>query len=212
MPNVRTGLILLGASLLSGCLTLGQKTLPEHKLMAPLGLCDSANDAENAEVTFNVKQRPPLVLSTAKSPWDTHLRYVYPFGKTTQQFEVTVNNTGKHILGLSEALVLEQQNAVLATPLPQAYFERLWPTGAVRNAEQLRDRSMAMGEVIQSRWHARVLYPGESYTGRVIFDTELPDAKQPDTELYLRVPLLKAERVENYTLCLNAQSSDKNAD
>lgn len=162
--------------LLSSCFSLGQQALPEapDRPQLTLGTCESVTpDAANAGLKVQAKQLPLQVLSTAKTPWNTHLRYVYPFTRHTVQFEVEVHNEGTQVITLGEHLALQfENNAPALQSLPFAFFEKAWPASAVRGAQQLHDRSMAMGEVVEHHWHQRQLFPGEHYLGWVSFPVE----------------------------------------
>lgn len=163
--------------LLSSCFSLGQSALPEspERSRFDLETCATVQQAtSDSGLKIQAKQLPLQVLSTAKTPWNTHLRYVYPFTQHTVQFEVKVHNEGTQAITLAESLTLQLAgDGTAQQSLTLAFFEKAWPANAVRGAQQLHDRSMAMGEVIEHHWHQRQLFPGEHYLGWVSFPVDV---------------------------------------
>lgn len=204
----RLGLCLTSLALLSACFSLGQKDLPappEHPLFT-IAPCTSVE--QPSPLKTEIKQRPLHILSTAKTPWDTHLRYVYPFTRHTVQFEVTVTNQGNQVISLEEEALLTGAGESIES-LPLAFFEKAWPANAVQDAQQLHDRSMAMGEVIEHRWHTRQLFPGESYTGWLSFPVAVLEAPVTQLQLRYRGDASSAEAVLSCALQAERQASTR---
>lgn len=176
-PVLRTFCLVLLTLNLSACFSLGRKTLPEAPKSPQYTL--TACDSEKAAFTIQGKQLPLQILSTAKTPWDTHLRYVYPYTRNTVQFEISItqnSDVSKETLMLAEDVLLYLNEESSPTPsLAFTYWEKAWPSSAARNGQELHDRSMAMGEIIKQRWQARTLYPGETYTALAVFPLSILD-------------------------------------
>ncbi len=201
------GVGLASLLLLSSCFSLGQQALPEapERHQFTLGACESITpDAANAGFKVEARQLPLQVLSTAKTPWNTHLRYVYPFTRHTVQFEVEVHNEGTQAIALGERLTLQfENNAPAQQSLPFAFFEKVWPANAVQGPQQLHDHSMALGEVVDRHWHQRQLFPGEHYTGWASFPVEV--LSQEPRQLQLTYDTDTEAFV--HTLCLTSASA-----
>ncbi len=201
---------------LSACVSLGQKSLPEAPETPQYDLAHCGD--ENPMLPFEVqaKQLPLKILSTAKTPWNTHLRYVYPYTKNTVQFEVSIthplNTTSpEKTVTLTEAVSLQLSEPATETTepiepvqsLPFSYWQKVWPAGAARSAQELHDRSIAMGEVIKQRWQSRTLYPGETYTGLVVF----PSAVLAQAPQKLTFTYQTASQEDTFSLCLTPKPS-----
>ena len=201
------GLLALG---LSACLSLGQKTLPEASDTPQYLL--TACDSKTSALAIQGKQLPLQVLSTAKTPWNTHLRYVYPYTRNTVQFEVSITQSSeasKEIVTLAEETLLYiNENAAPTPSLSFAYWEKAWPTSAARNGQELHDRSMAMGEVIKQRWQARTLYPGETYTALAVFPLNVLSQAPQQLVVSYQTGSAKAEIL---TLCFSPKPSPRSA-
>jgi hypothetical protein len=212
---------------LSACVSLGQKALPKgpetpQYALAPCN-AETADIAEAADhpgpvAPFEIqgKQLPLQVRSTAKTPWNTHLRYVYPYTKSTVQFEVSITHPLKtaspeKTVTLAEAVSLKLSEPIESTELvqslPFAYWERVWPASAARSDQELHDRSIAMGEVIKQRWQSRMLYPGETYTALVIF----PSAVLSQSPQKLTFTYQTPSKEDTISLCLTPKDSPSNA-
>lgn len=201
---------------LSACLSLGQKNLPENPEVPQYTLENCTNESAKSAFEVKAKQLPLRVLSTAKTPWNTHLRYVYPYTKNTVQFEVSIthplNTTSpERTVTLAETVSLQLSEPATETTetiepvqsLPFSYWQRVWPAGAARSAQELHDRSIAMGEVIKQRWQSRMLYPGETYTALVIF----PSAVLSQSPQKLTFTYQTASEEEIFSLCLTPKAS-----
>lgn len=210
MKSPLIGSFLLSLTL-SSCFSLGQQALPDapDRPQFEVALC-TADKPTTAEppLTVQVKQLPVQTLSTAKSPWDTHLRYVYPFTQQTVQFEVNVQNKANAVLHLDETVQLVYGDSGQSMwNLPLAFFEKAWPTAAVRDAQQLHDRSMAMGEVLEKQWTQRALYPQESYRAWVSFPASVL-TQQPQS-LTLTYGSTVAVTTPSISLCFSPVSTRK---
>lgn len=188
---------------LNACISLGQKTLPETPKSPQFTLTACAS--ENTALAFQGKQLSLQILSTAKTPWNTHLRYVYPYTQNTVQFEVSVTNpsrsseVNKNTVTLAEEVILQlKENSTPTKSLPFTYWEKVWPASAARNSQELHDRSMAMGEIIKQRWQTRILYPGETYTALAVFPSSVL-TQQPQK---LIISYQSHAKEETIALCL----------
>lgn len=194
-------LCLVGMTVLSSCFSLGQKALPTpaERPLFTFSPCASAS------LKLSIQQLPQQTLSTAKTPWDTHLRYVYPFTQRTVQFEVKAQNTGTQVLHLTEEASLQLPQGELSQSLALDFFEKVWPAKAVQNAQQLHDRSMAMGEVIEHRWHQRQVFPGETYTGWVSFPVAVLERTPTQLNIAYREDTSSSEETLSCTMQASTQ-------
>ncbi|MEZ0369725.1 MAG: hypothetical protein ACAI44_11625, partial [Candidatus Sericytochromatia bacterium] len=119
-------------------------------------------------------------LATAKTLWGSTLRYVIPYTRHTELYELKVSNTSKQVLWVDPGAVSLQQNGQNLSPLGMDFFERAWPAGAVASEAQMIDRSLAISEVIRTLFVKRPLEPGESYTAILPF---LRKDEQPPNSL-----------------------------
>lgn len=187
---------------LSACISLGQKNLPEGPEVPQYTLASCS--ANSSPFTITATQLPLQVRSTAKTPWNTHLRYIYPYTKNTVQFKVSLShplasNSAEKTVTLAESVTLQSGDGTSPTQsLPFSYWERVWPANAARSAQQLHDRSIAMGEVIKQRWQSRTIYPGETYTALVIF----PSSVLSQSPQRLIFGYQTASKEETFSLCL----------
>lgn len=200
---------------LSSCLSLGQKSLPEGPETPQYSLAPCRHASQDTAATsptpftIEAKQLPLQVRSTAKTPWNTHLRYVYPYTKNTVQFEVSVSralatNSAEQTIGLAETVLLQSSSGgPPVASLPFSYWQKVWPANAARSAQELHDRSIAMGEVIQQRWQSRRLYAGESYTALVVFPLSVL-SQSPEKLIF---SYETASKAETFSLCLTPRVS-----
>ena len=165
-------LALLGTVLsVSAC--LGQYELPEVPVAMPLALCQP----EQSGFELQLKPVAPRILSTGKSLWKTHLGYVYPYGKTTVQYEVELKNTGADVLKLGDRVQLSLGDSELSNHRSLEEITRLWPAKGVHSESDLLARSQVMRELHQHLWQGRTLRPGETYDARWVF---APFSQRPD--------------------------------
>lgn len=162
------GLLICSLSL-SSC--LGSNRLPEEPAARKLQACGADQPLERKAAGASWQLRylgPAAPLATAKAPWGSTLRYVIPYTRHTELYELSVTNGSQQVLWVDTA-GLALTGSEDAKPLGLDFFERAWPAGAIRSEAELIDRSMALGEVVRTLFVRRPLQPGESYTGILPF-------------------------------------------
>ncbi|PKL74998.1 MAG: hypothetical protein CVV27_17620 [Candidatus Melainabacteria bacterium HGW-Melainabacteria-1] len=166
--SLATGLALLA---LSGCLSLGANRLPDEPSARQLQACQNqALRLESAQTLWQVRFLGPAdPLATAKTPWGSTLRYVIPYTRHTELFELSVSNRSEQVLWVDPTGIALQAGEHQLMPLDQSFFERAWPAGAVADETQLIDRSLALAQVIRTLFVRRPLHPGETYTATLPF-------------------------------------------
>ena len=180
----RFGLCLLGFSFLSACYTLGTEKLPEQAQKWSLNACTGqalAGDAQ--EIHWKLSYiGPSPALPTAKQPWGSVTRFVYPYTEYTDLCELEIKNDSEDPLWVNTEAIALQQDQSQTLPLELAFFKRAWPVGAVNDQQQLIDRSLAIAEVTRNLFYSHGVLPGETYTGTLAF----PRQQLPATMLRLK--------------------------
>lgn len=155
---------------LNACWSLGAQDLPEQKNPWRFEACSAESEVLQTGLEWRLNYLgPSKALSTAKTAWNSHLRYVYPFTRHTQLFELTLNNTSRKTLWVEPEQVVLQFSEGLQKPLGLTFFEQAWPSGAVRSENELLDRSLAISEIYARLLTARPVLPGESVSGVLAF-------------------------------------------
>lgn len=148
--------------LLSGCFTLGTYRLPEPPPVRSLQRCGPADGNQDTALRWQLNYLGGgAPLATGRSLWGTITRHVYPYTEHSDLLELQLENTGTDTLWIDpdQVRVLGAHDSL---PLREAaFFARAWPVGAVGNAEELLDRSLAQSEIFRTLLVARPLLPGE---------------------------------------------------
>lgn len=191
--------LLLG---LSGCWSLGVQKLPNSEMQWQMQTCDSEIKSAEPGLSWELKYLGPSeALPTAKTPWGSIQRYVYPFTQWTRLFELSIHNQSQHTLWLEPEQVVLDFGSHREPALTQDFFERAWPSGAVRSPEELLDRSLAISEIDTRLLRARPLLPGEDLTAILAFRS----FEQPPSALKLQ-DWRWGEMVFNQNFCLHFSS------
>lgn len=179
------GLLSLAWLLPQGCLNLGAERIRPEPVRFQVQACakDQPLERKSQETAWALRFIGPATpLATAKAPWGATLRYVLPYTRHTELYELKVTNLGKQVMWVDPAAISLQGDGKALAPLGLAFFERAWPGAAVTSDAELIDRSLAMSEVIQTLFVRRPLEPGESYTGILPFLTQTT----PPTQLSIK--------------------------
>ena len=129
---------------------------------------------------------PSLV--TARTPWGSPLRYLYPYTRQSRLFELTLENTGVTPLTIDPAQIRLRRASQEQPPLGLNDFKRYWPGTGVSNAETMLDRAAAMGEVTRTLFGPESVLPGTAQKGFLAFPVF---TLLPDEHIYLLIPTPK---------------------
>lgn len=179
---------------LSACysFSLGMEKLPNIPAPFQLKPCQSQVESNKSlhldrdtwafELRF-VGSSPAL--STARTLWGWHQRYVIPYTRRSLVFQLEVENKALDLLRLQPdqiRLHLPDGSYLLALALDD--FKRAWPTEAVWSQETLLDRTAALTEVTRTLFSFRPILRGERRTGLVAFPRfELQTGEQLEFEI-----------------------------
>lgn len=162
----------LGLMLLSSCLSLGSNRIEKETPRQQLTACSAELPLKQTagEISWQLRYLGPAQpLATAKAPWGASLRYVIPYTRHTELYELTVQNVSKEPLWLDPESISLRSAGQTRRPLTLTFFERAWPAGAVRSDSELIDRSLALAEVTRTLFVKRPLYAQESYSAILPF-------------------------------------------
>jgi hypothetical protein len=117
----------------------------------------------------------PLI--TARTPWGSPLRYVYPYPRQLRLFELSLENTSASPIQIP---VLHLQNgAQILTPLSLETLKQYWPATGVWSSETLLDRAAALGEITRTLFSDNPILPGTQRKGYFAFPTFTPRVNSP---------------------------------
>ena len=167
------------ALLSTGCQLLGTYEIESQPAQYQLKNC-------SADEPLNPKQNniqwhlsylgPDKALSTAKNIWGAHTRYVVPYSRQTDLYELSVHNQGLETLWLDLSGIELSGTQFSQKPLDMNFFKRLWPSGAVQNQNELIDRSLALAEIMRTLFVSGSLPSQSKYVGILAFPhTEVGD-------------------------------------
>lgn len=198
----RLNSLLLCNSLLTACYSLGTEKLPDIPAPFQLKRCElETNTPEPLRLTWDTWSfelrfaGPAAALTTARTPWGWHQRYVIPYTRQTLLFELEVENKSLELLRLQpEQMRLHLPDGRSLSPLVLSDLKRAWPAEAVWSQETLLDRAAALGEVTRTLFSARPVLQGGRRTGILPFPRfelrageqirlEMPDPTQSEKSL-----------------------------
>ena len=125
----------------------------------------------------------PLV--TARTPWGSPLRYLYPYMRQSQLFELTLENTGLTPLKIDPAQIKLRHASQEQQPLGLEDFKRYWPGARISNTETMLDRAAAMGEVTRTLFGREPILPGTVHKGLLVFTAFTP---RSDEQIQILIP------------------------